>query len=717
MKQFFRSSSKVLECPNCGVEFTKEICRTTCNRCRNVFCKACVEPNKVFLPLFGWRRAHCVCPNCYLIISSQQQSQSDIKLFMDAVPDGLFTMSPNDEQQQIEEPPTDEETVLWEQHHPTIANHLIPKLRIVIILVGSHGDVQPYIGLAKELLADGHHVRIATHEHHRKFVLSHNVEYFPIAGDPAELMEFMVENQLNSVKGFTNKVTKHRQWVRELCDSSWAACTTAINSHVNFQADAIMANPPSFVGVHLAEKLSVPLLMTFTMPWTPTTEFPSPFVKSPGMTPKLNYLSYSTLDRMIWLGISDIVNSWREESLKIPPVRTYNFRGHKLLNDLKVPFVYCFSEALLPKPKDWGPWAYVSGFYFLKSTQQWEPPEALVQFLEAGPPPIFIGFGSIVVADPEALTRLVMRTIEILGCRAIVQQGWAKIQPKKIPENVFLLSAAPHDWLFPHVSVVVHHGGAGTTSTGLLFGRPTVIVPFFGDQFFWGATLARMGIAPNPVPHSQLTPEKLAHAIRFASTPEIFRATQLVQQRLSSENGARKGAEFFYRTLPLHSMRCSICPSEARALAKVDCAECKLLFCSDCDLIIHSTHVNHTRAEAKYIRWEEKRSLWFGKTANAFADGGSNLKSHVGEGWVNAVNATQGITGIVPGILKFVEGVAVGTKEGVSTTVNGVLHGREYTGEHAYVLPPISPRKLEYTDEALQQTWAIYDALMDSKAK
>jgi hypothetical protein len=157
---------------------------------------------------------------------------------MDAVPDGLVTMQASEEHTQSldESLISTEETVLWEQHHPITPNHLIPKLRIVIILVGSHGDVQvrqfhpievlykpnqysfmfhhllkPYIGLAKELIEDGHHVRIATHEHHRKFVEANEVEYFKIAGDPAELMEFMVENQLNSVRGFTNKITKHRQ--------------------------------------------------------------------------------------------------------------------------------------------------------------------------------------------------------------------------------------------------------------------------------------------------------------------------------------------------------------------------------------------------------------------------------------------------------------------------------------------------------------------------
>ena len=166
-----------------------------------------------------------------------------------------------------------------------------------------------------------------------------------------------------------------------------------------------------------------------------------------------------------------------------------------------MPFTYCFSEALLPRPPDWGPWIDVVGFWFLSNANpDWDPPPELLSFLESGPPPVFIGFGSIVVDDPDALTNTVVAAVKSAGCRAIIQKGWAGMTPTDLPEEILLIGAAPHDWLFPRMAAVVHHGGAGTTSAGLRVGRPTVIVPFFGDQVricarrsSWHGTLRGMG--------------------------------------------------------------------------------------------------------------------------------------------------------------------------------------------------------------------------------
>lgn len=138
---------------------------------------------------------------------------------------------------------------------------------------------------------------------------------------------------------------------------------------------------------------------------------------------------------------------------------------------------------LLPKPKDWGSHISVSGFFVLPSKDVFTPPPDLLEFLEAGNPPIYVGFGSIVVDDSEAMTSLVFEAIRQAGVRAVVSKGWGSLGTANIepPPNVFLLGNIPHTWLFERVSAVVHHGGAGTTAAGLFSGKPTVIVPFFGD--------------------------------------------------------------------------------------------------------------------------------------------------------------------------------------------------------------------------------------------
>ena len=225
----------------------------------------------------------------------------------------------------------------------------------------------------------------------------------------------------------------------------------------------------------------------------------------------------------------------------------------------------CRSPALIPKPKDWGPHISISGFYFLSLASSYTPETDLAAFLAAGPPPVYIGFGSIVVDDPNAMTKLIFEAIKKTGQRALVSKGWGGFGADAlgIPECVFMLGNVPHDWLFKHVSCVVHHGGAGTTAAGIALGRPTVVVPFFGDQPFWGAMIARAGAGPSPLPSKQLTADKLAAAILEALRPATLRRAKEVGARIGSEKGTDVGAQSFHDKLDIDSMRCLVSPSRA----------------------------------------------------------------------------------------------------------------------------------------------------------
>jgi UDP:flavonoid glycosyltransferase YjiC (YdhE family) len=110
----------------------------------------------------------------------------------------------------------------------------------------------------------------------------------------------------------------------------------------------------------------------------------------------------------------------------------------------------------------------------LDLASSFKPPDALVEFLDAGPPPVYIGFGSIVVDDPDKFTKLIFDAVEMAGVRALVSKGWGGFGSNETtPDNIFMLENTPHDWLFPRVSAVVHHGGAGTTAIGLKCGKPS----------------------------------------------------------------------------------------------------------------------------------------------------------------------------------------------------------------------------------------------------
>lgn len=222
------------------------------------------------------------------------------------------------------------------------------------------------------------------------------------------------------------------------------------------------------------------------------------------------------------------------------------------------------SPALIPKPKDWGKHISISGFYFLSLASSFTPEPDLAAFLADGPPPVYIGFGSIVVDDPNAMTKMIFEAVKKSGVRALVSKGWGGLGADAlgIPEGVFMLGNVPHDWLFKHVSCVVHHGGAGTTAAGIALGRPTVVVPFFGDQPFWGAMVARAGAGPPAIPYKQLTADKLAEALAFALKPETLAKAGELGAKIKEELGTETGGKSFHDNLDLDRMRCSLFPSK-----------------------------------------------------------------------------------------------------------------------------------------------------------
>lgn len=383
-----------------------------------------------------------------------------------------------------------------------------PRLNVVIQVVGSRGDVQPFVALGKVLKRTyGHRVRLATHPRFKVFVQEHDLEFFSIGGDPSRLMSYMVKNP-GLMPGFRSlfggDVARRREDVAEYIQGCWRSCYQAGDGMDHqykddssskhsvagpaakpFVADCIIANPPSFAHIHCAEKLGIPLHIMFTMPYSPTQAFPHPLanIQSTNADPLVsNYISYAMIEVLSWQGLGDIINRFREKCLALDPVSSIWAPG--MLQRLKIPHTYCWSPALIPKPRDWGSHVSLAGFYMLSS--DYTPSPALQAFLNAGPPPVYIGFGSIVLEDPDAMTRLILQATKKCGQRILLSKGWGGIGADdgelSVPDDVFLLGNVPHDWLFEHVSCVVHHGGAGTTAAGITAGRPTVIVPFFGDQ-------------------------------------------------------------------------------------------------------------------------------------------------------------------------------------------------------------------------------------------
>ncbi|KAH9691753.1 Sterol 3-beta-glucosyltransferase UGT80B1 [Citrus sinensis] len=416
------------------------------------------------------------------------------------------------------------------------------------------------------LVEFGHRVRLATHANFRTFVRSAGVDFFPLGGDPRVLAGYMARNK-GLIPSGPGEISIQRKQIKAIIESLLPACTDPdIETGVPFRSQAIIANPPAYGHAHVAEALGVPIHIFFTMPWTPTYEFPHPLARVPQSAGY--WLSYIIVDLLIWWGIRSYINDFRKRKLKLPPI-AYFSTYHGSISHL--PTAYMWSPHLVPKPSDWGSLVAVVGYCLLNLGSKYQPQENFVQWIQRGPEPIYIGFGSMFLVivgghqanklhfddlvggfhipvrpleDPKKTTEIILEALRDTGQRGIIDRV------TEVPDNIFLLEDCPHDWLFPQCSAVVHHGGAGTTATGLKAGCPTTIVPFFGDQFFWGDRVQQKGLGPAPIPISQLTVENLSNAVRFMLQPEVKSRAMELAKLIENEDGVAAAVDAFHRHLP-----------------------------------------------------------------------------------------------------------------------------------------------------------------------
>ncbi|KAL3480576.1 sterol glucosyltransferase, partial [Aspergillus californicus] len=562
-------------------------------------------------------------------------------------------------------------------------NALPFRLDIVIQIVGSRGDVQPFIALGTALKRHGHRVRIATHDAFAAFVHRSELEFYPIGGDPAELMAYMVKNpglipQMKTLR--EGEVKRKQTMIATMLHGCWRSCIEDDPSTKEpFVADAIIANPPSFGHIHCAQALGIPVHLMFTMPWSSTTAFPHPLanLSSASMNPRTaNWVSYGVVEWLTWQGLGDVINRWRA-SIHLDPVPA--MEGPSLAEALKVPFTYCWSPALIPKPRDWAAHIDICGFLF-RDAPTYNPPADLERFLQSGEPPVYIGFGSIVVSDPEKLLNTVLLAIARAGVRAIVSKGWSQISGAP-DANIYYIEDCPHEWLFQHVAAVIHHGGAGTTACGLLNSRPTAIVPFFGDQPFWGNMVARAGAGPGPIPYASLTIENLAAAVEFCLTPEAKAAAQAISHKMRTESGVSVALNSFYRHLPLDRMRCDIMDGQA-AVLKYTKGACvlKLSAAAAQTLIEHrKIDLGDLRCyEANPITIENRRWDPLTGVLSAATKTGSNMIQSTGEMVYNPYKQYMGSRSPRP--CKSPAGMDLDIPTGSAGSQNGIATGGKVAG-------------------------------------
>jgi sterol 3beta-glucosyltransferase len=407
-------------------------------------------------------------------------------------------------------------------------------MRVTINAFGSRGDVQPYIALGKGLKAAGHHVCITTHRIFEGFVREHGLDFSPMEGDPKEILlkQAIADLGINPVR--------INRWLAEnfrpVMDSVFRATLDGAQG-----ADVLLNSALSFAGWHVAEKLGIPAIAAYLQPMTPTRAFqgmssplPPEWLPFRGI---YNLLSTKLTNQSFFAMTRSLTNTCRVEVLGLPPLNaTYYWRIDWA--SAPVPILYGYSPSVISKPPDWGNSQHITGYWFLEDAQNYEPPVELKTFLDSGPPPVYVGFGSMVDHEREETTRLIVEALRKTTQRAILLGGWSDLGSVELPDFILRVDSVPHDWLFPRMAAVVHHGGAGTTAAGLRAGVPTVIVPFTVDQPFWAWRVHELGVGPKWILRKRLTVEKLAAAIdQAAHDQSMAQRAKALGRMICAEDG------------------------------------------------------------------------------------------------------------------------------------------------------------------------------------
>ena len=415
---------------------------------------------------------------------------------------------------------------------------------VVMLASGTRGDVQPFLALALGLRRAGIPVVIAAAPRFRVLVEERNIGFAPLEGNPSDLMAGVSGSMAASLSGgavrgilSTSHFLREAQpEFRRMLESAVAACRPA---------RAILAGLSSTWGLSIAEALGIPCVLSMLQPFGRTNAFPSALMPvRVSLGRRYNALSYRVIEQAMWRPWRRTTNDWRHRTLGLPSLPASG--PWEAAYAAGFPCLYGFSPSVLPAPGDWPPAHIVTGYWFLEESHGWTPQPALESFLSSGVPPLYVGFGSMMTGFGRSTFRVLDRALELSGLRAVVSAGSeaGPFLPAHASRRMFFVEDASHAWLFPRVTAVMHHGGAGTTAEGLRAGVPSIIFPRAVDQYFWAERIARLGVGPRPVGRRDFNPGTLAQLYRRAAMDQGMRErARLIGERVRAENGVARAVE------------------------------------------------------------------------------------------------------------------------------------------------------------------------------
>ncbi|MGL4744912.1 MAG: glycosyltransferase [Dermatophilaceae bacterium] len=397
-------------------------------------------------------------------------------------------------------------------------------MKVGILAIDSRGGVQPLLALGTALRDAGHEVRMLAPAEFNELVTAAGVEFAPIALDVKGLLERREGSGLGSRR---DQIRMAREELPGLI-AGWMRDALPALDGVEMMLTGLGGR---MVARAVAERLRVPCVDVILQPvGPPTSEFPGVFLPHPPrwLGGAGRWASHVATNAMITLPVRRAVARARVETLDLPPSPA---------PDDDTPVLYGYSPALIPRPRSWGTRRHVVGYWTMPLDDGWQPPAALAEFLEQGPAPVCIGFGSMPAKDPERLAHHAVEAARRAGHRTVLLSGWAGLDIADAVD-VHVEPSVPHEWLFPRTAAVVHHGGAGTTGAAVRAGVPSVVVTWGADQPFWASRLAHAGVAAPPIDHDDLDTDRLAAALILVTTDDAMRErARRLGERVSAEQG------------------------------------------------------------------------------------------------------------------------------------------------------------------------------------
>jgi len=410
-------------------------------------------------------------------------------------------------------------------------------MKITLVTLGSRGDVQPYVALAVGLQKAGHTATLVAPATFAEWIHSYGVAVEPVRFNPQAVMQELGKGRggWRTVGALLNAL---KAGMQESQTQVWQAAQ---------QCDYFIQSATGLGALEVAAARGIPSAFAYLFPMTATREWPMiwfPWRFSLGG--QYNLFTHSLMMNLLWLVGGNMANTWRKQ-LGLKPWRSYT-ESQNYARQLGAPHLHGYSAHVLPKPADWDAHQNITGYWFLEAPAAWQPPSDLLEFLENGPPPMYIGFGSMNLQAGAQKTQHILRALELSGQRGLLLTGWGGLSQRTAPPNVHFMDDAPHAWLFPRMAAVMHHGGAGSTGAGLRAGVPSLITPFAGDQRVWAERVVKLGVGPRAPQHRQLTAEKLAKVIQAAVHDSALRArAAALGQKIRAEDGVARAVELIER--------------------------------------------------------------------------------------------------------------------------------------------------------------------------